>query len=277
MAVLLSRNYFCVVDNVSSLNKKMSDILCQAVTGGAKYKRKLYTDDEEVIVEYRAILAMNGINNIISQDDLLQRTIFLSAKSIAVNERKLEKDFWDNFQKDLPYILGAIFDIASEVLRDIDKVQLRIFNRLADFNKYGYAISEAICVGYSKKFMKAMEKNKQKQLWCICEKMPQIRLLVDFMENKNKWEGLMSDFLTELEDYVNNHPEDTSEKDIPSNIALPKICKKFESDLLSLGLEIKISRTTKENKSFIKIIKRRNDLKRIPIQLERKAIITDKK
>lgn len=47
LAITLSNQYLICFDNIDSISKDISDLLCTAVTGGGYSKRKLYTDSEE--------------------------------------------------------------------------------------------------------------------------------------------------------------------------------------------------------------------------------------
>ncbi len=66
-------------ENVSSFSLRQSDILCRAVTGTGVERRKLYSDLDEVIFEYRRPILMNGIGIPSVRPDFLDRCITITA------------------------------------------------------------------------------------------------------------------------------------------------------------------------------------------------------
>jgi hypothetical protein len=61
LALLLARNYCPTFDNLDGIQPWQSDMLCRASTGGGISKRKLYTDDEEMVLSFRRCVVLNGI------------------------------------------------------------------------------------------------------------------------------------------------------------------------------------------------------------------------
>ena len=55
-------NYICYFDNVSEIKEWISDQLCRAVTGSGFSKRELYSDDDDIIYNFRRCIGFNGIN-----------------------------------------------------------------------------------------------------------------------------------------------------------------------------------------------------------------------
>lgn len=78
-------------DNVSYLSKDMSDNLCRITTGAGFGTRKHFTNDEEFTVDVRRPIMLNGIVDVITRGDLLNRTITLHLPVINPAKRKTEK------------------------------------------------------------------------------------------------------------------------------------------------------------------------------------------
>ncbi|MHA1538885.1 MAG: hypothetical protein ACTSXQ_00230, partial [Alphaproteobacteria bacterium] len=95
-------------DNLSFINKDISDLLCQVATGGIISNRRLYTNDEENFFELSNPLILNGIPEIINRTDLLDRSIIIELLPINKGERLEESQLWEDFGVDLPKILGAL-------------------------------------------------------------------------------------------------------------------------------------------------------------------------
>jgi hypothetical protein len=58
----LSHNYVASYENVKAVPKWLPDEVYKAVTGIGQTKRKLYTNDEDVVYEYKRCLGFSGIN-----------------------------------------------------------------------------------------------------------------------------------------------------------------------------------------------------------------------
>ena len=58
----LMHNYICYFDNVSEIKEWISGELCRAVTGSGFSKRELYSDDDDIIYNFRRCIGFNGIN-----------------------------------------------------------------------------------------------------------------------------------------------------------------------------------------------------------------------
>src|SRR5262249_47779524 len=67
-------------DNLSGLPQRLSDGLARIATGAAHARRKLYTDQDEVIMHAKKPIALNGITDIVSHADLADRCIFVTAE-----------------------------------------------------------------------------------------------------------------------------------------------------------------------------------------------------
>lgn len=136
--------YVLFYDNISAINSSISDILCRGVTGEGTSDRKLYTDNDEVYYNLRRCFLINGIGQVGTKPDLMQRTVLVELDPITKEQRKSEKEIFDSFNKLKPNLLGSIFNIVSKAITIKDTIQLENTPRLADFAIWGEAISRAI-------------------------------------------------------------------------------------------------------------------------------------
>ena len=88
LAQQLYHNYFVCFDNLSSLTSWKSDMLCRAVTGAGLSKRKLYTDDEDIIYQFYRCVGLNGINVAVRKSDLMDRIILFNLERYTEVEMK---------------------------------------------------------------------------------------------------------------------------------------------------------------------------------------------
>ena len=142
MAQHLEHNWLTPYDNISSLPSWASNMLCRAVTGGGIGVRKLYTDDEDVILNFKRCIMLNGINVSAQSSDLLDRSFIFALETI--NKRKTEKQLSIELEKAKPIILTGFLNVLSKALKIYPSVELKEIQRLSDFHFYGCAIAEAL-------------------------------------------------------------------------------------------------------------------------------------
>ena len=113
----LSHNYIAYFDNVSLIPPWISDQLCRAVTGSGFSKRELYTDDDDIIYNFKRCIGFNGINLGATKADLLDRGIIIELERIPREKQRRLGEIWAEFDSIKPELLGYIFDILVKVLQ----------------------------------------------------------------------------------------------------------------------------------------------------------------
>lgn len=161
-ARICDQHYLLPIDNLSTVPDWLSDEMCRVIYGSGLDKRELFTDDDAVIRFYRRCIALNGINVPARKPDLMDRSILLKFVRVPKRERKSEYILWAEFERDMPSILGGIFDIISKAMRERPNVHLVELPRMADFSVWGEAISRAM--GYpAMSFVDAYNENIEAQ------------------------------------------------------------------------------------------------------------------
>ena len=77
-------------------------------------------------------IIMNGIDLIPSESDLAQRCLMIKLKNIDDNKRKTEDEILKSFEKDLPLVLGSIFDTLSKAMTLIKSSNPKVLPRMSD-------------------------------------------------------------------------------------------------------------------------------------------------
>ena len=126
LIVQLNNRYLSSFDNVSYIDSKTSNVLSRAITGSSNPKRKLYTDGDEVIHNFRSKIVLNGIIPTLEYPDLQSRLIIYDREMIDETNRITEKQFNEEFNKLLPYILGQIFLTLQKVIALYPKLKDQI-------------------------------------------------------------------------------------------------------------------------------------------------------
>jgi hypothetical protein len=136
--------YIVMADNQNTIPEWASDTLCRLVTGEADSKRRLYTDDEDFIIELRRAALLNGINVPTDRGDVLDRSLVVELERIPDGERKTEVQIWELFAREHPRLLGAIFDTLSRAIALKPSVKLSRRPRLADWGEYAASVYEVM-------------------------------------------------------------------------------------------------------------------------------------
>jgi hypothetical protein len=256
----LAHHYTAFYDNVNRINQMTSDVLCRAVTGAGASKRRLFTDDDDVIYKYRRIIAVNGINNVVQSADLLDRSILVELERIPKNERRTEAELNNSFKGDIQSILSGVFNTLAKARTIFDDLEIESFPRMADFAKWGYAIAEALGFG-GDLFVRAYEANINQQNDEVLENDPVAHTLCCFMEDQEEWEGSPTELHDQLLGIATN--EKIPHKYMPKTPAsLGKRINIVLSNLLEAGIEIermkdtggKRGRTYKITKTIVALV-----------------------
>ena len=143
--VIAARNAWVLgFNNVSNLTPWLSDGLCRLATGSGFATRALHTDDDEVIFSAPRPIILNGIGEVVTRPDLLDRCLLLSLPTIPDAWRRNERELLQDFAALRPRVLGALLDAVSAALRNLDAAHLARAPRLADFARWVTAAEPAL-------------------------------------------------------------------------------------------------------------------------------------
>jgi putative DNA primase/helicase len=125
-------SHFLSFDNLSALPADTSDALCRLSTGMARQARKLFSQGVVQTVRARCAIVLNGISAGANREDLLSRSIPLELRKIPQHLQRTEASLRRDFARDLPKILGALFDAVSAAIGTVGKTKVTSDCRLAD-------------------------------------------------------------------------------------------------------------------------------------------------
>jgi hypothetical protein len=195
LMIAANNGWIVNLDNLSRLPGWLSDALCRLATGGGFGTRQLYEDDREAIFEAQRPVILNGIPEVATNGDLLDRTIVLHLPVIDETARKLEEKFWREFQTARPRILGALLTVVSSALANLAKTRLARLPRMADFALWVTAAESAL--GWtSGSFMNAYGANRDSAIDLALEASPVAALV---QKLTLPWTGTATELLTDLE------------------------------------------------------------------------------
>jgi putative DNA primase/helicase len=129
---IASTTHVLSFDNLSRIDKNISDALCTVTTGAARQTRRFYAQGSLHTSRARNPVILNGISTGIEREDLVSRTVFIDLQPIPDAARRKESLLRNDFRRDLPEILGALLDGVAMALRDGQATTIAPAHRLED-------------------------------------------------------------------------------------------------------------------------------------------------
>lgn len=193
--MIAAKNAFLqVFDNVSTITPAISDALCSLATGGGLSTRQLFTDDEEVLFDAMRPVMLNGIEDVATRADLLDRSVILHLQPIPESDRREERDLDADFERARPRILGALLDATSTALARLDSVVLVRRPRMADFARWCAAVETGF--GFAPgAFMDAYRMNRRDAVSIVLESSVVGGPVQALVHARGQWQGTASDLL----------------------------------------------------------------------------------
>jgi hypothetical protein len=189
--------YVVMLDNQNAIPEWAADTLCRLVTGEADSKRRLYTDDEDVIIELRRATILNGINVPTERGDVLDRSLVVELERIPDAERKTEEQLWERFGEEHPKLLGALFDVLSKAIALRPSVELPRRPRLADWGEYAASVYEVMGWG-AETFLRDWDEVVRVQNQATLDGSPVAQAIIKFMKEKEGYTATSSELHSKL-------------------------------------------------------------------------------
>ena len=237
--MISSKNGWVIaLDNLSAIQAWQSDCLCRLATGGGFSTRTLYENDEETIFDAQRPVIINGIDEVATRADLLDRCLMINLPRMEQDQRRPEAELWSTFDRARPRILGALLSAVSAALANIATTKLTELPRMADFALWVTAAESAL--GFTPgQFMAAYAANRDSGNEMALESSPIGRVLVDFIDQCGSWTGTMSELLDELERRLNERA--TQQKSWPKSAAsLGSTIKRLAPNLRQAGIAVEL-------------------------------------
>jgi DNA polymerase-1 len=247
LALLLAHNYMPAFDNLDGMQSWQMDMLCRACTGGGISKRKLYTDEGEVILKFWRCVVLNGIYPGATKPDILDRVLPLHFTRLTKAQNKRKTVFWATFETARPRILGAMLDTLSQAMRLYPAVRLSGLPRMGDFCVWGYAVAEDLG-GQGDAFLAAYMEAIGAQNNAALENHPVATAVIAFLGGREAiaqkadgylfWEGPATELLNKLENEAVTQRIDTKAKSWPkAPHILTRRLNEVKSNLLDIGVK----------------------------------------
>ena len=191
-------SFVMAFDNLSTMKAPVADYFCRLATGAGVRIRKLYKTNEYITFEAIRPTIINGVSQIITQSDLLTRTIPVELSPLV--KRITDDELHARFAKACPRLLGGIFDLLAKAMAIHPKITRTEWPRMGAFAKWGYAVCEALGGESSgEKFMEAYAKAERIQHREALHASPFSLAVEWFMQDKDIWAGSCGELLDAVE------------------------------------------------------------------------------
>jgi hypothetical protein len=238
--LIAARNaWILAFENLSEVDQELSDAMCRMATGSGFGARTLYTDLEETLVSVRRPQVMNGIPDLATAADLLDRSVTVVLPRRAEASVLDERELWGRFEEAAPRILGALLDAVSCALRRRDEVKLERTPRMVDFARWVEAAAPAL--GWKEgAFLAAYVRNQEAGARLAVEADPAGAAVAVLMTERSVWRGTAGALL----DALRAQARDDERRSLPTTAHhLSNGLRRLEPALRRLGLEVRRERT----------------------------------
>jgi len=241
LTIAISGSLMSVFDNLRKLSDEQSDHLCLACTHAFDSKRSLYTNASPYIQQLHGFVCITGIDSsLISQPDLIERTVAIELNKIPSSDRKSEQELITEFNAVKPQIYRGMLDTLSKILAVLPNVTVESPARMFDLQRFiaAYEVVQGLPAGSVQQYY--LDTLKQQMTDGILDDVVS-RALHDFIEYREEFKGTSSQLLTQLGDFADN--DITSSKYWPQTpIALGRRLKAIAPKLETAGINIEFTR-----------------------------------
>ncbi|MEZ8383150.1 MULTISPECIES: ATP-binding protein [Vibrio] len=191
-----------VIDNLRSLTKRQSDLLCTVATKGTMTKRTLYKTAEVTMFELHSPLVLNGIHDFVKESDLASRCLRVNLEPMKKGNRRPEQELKADLEASMPEIFGALLTLASQALAILPDVEVIHEARMMDYAKWIGAL-ERVWKLPEGKLQKVYEKNVE-SLMASGMVDDSLTIALTSMVKKlcgKAWKGKPSQLLSKLQEH----------------------------------------------------------------------------
>ncbi len=243
LMIAATNGWALAFDNLSRLPVWLSDALCRLSTGGGFGTRELYSNRDEVLFSAMRPLILNGIEDLATRPDLLERAIVRWLPAIPESQRRTEAAYWREFEGVRPQVLGALYDAVSAALRYEATTRLTSSPRMADFAVWVSAAEGAL--GWrAGTFLAAYSDNRADSHMIALEAWPVFAPLGEFAERYDRarpWRGTATELLGALNGRAEG--EMIRRRDWPKDATrLSGQLRRYAAELRAIGITVNTMR-----------------------------------
>jgi hypothetical protein len=205
LCLVFYHNAVPLFDNLSDISTTVSDMFCRAYSGTGFQSRKLYTDYALISFSYKRSFIFTAINPPTKAKDFNARTIMLQLNRIAGSCQVGDEELFEQFDQDMPNILGGMLDVLVEAKRLAPSLKFNWKPRWADAFKYAAAAAEVLGYG-ANRYLEACRANlatrltqEPSKLAAYSKQEPALEAILSLMSaQQGKFEGTTSNLLAAI-------------------------------------------------------------------------------
>jgi hypothetical protein len=145
--------------------------------------------EESIFAAMRPVV-LNGIEDLLTRQDLVDRAVVLHLPVLAESDRRTEAELGEDFRAARPRILGALLDAVSAALANLPSTRLDCKPRMADFATWVVAAEPALPWPPGA-FLTAYERNRTDVVKSSLEADPVAVALLVLVRKIGSWEGTL--------------------------------------------------------------------------------------
>jgi hypothetical protein len=198
--------WIIALNNMSSIPEWLSDGLASIATGGGFSVRRLYTDEEQILFDAMRPITINGIGDVVTRSDLLDRALIVNLPDIKDQARREERELYAELEAARGEILGGLLTAVVTYLKDGDSVDLSSKPRMVDFARLGVA-TEVALGGEKGSFLEAYQGSQEDAVETALASHPIVPPLWEFaksFEEDGPWVGTPTELLKAINDRVDD-------------------------------------------------------------------------
>jgi hypothetical protein len=241
LRIAAENGLMCAFDNLSYVTPELSDAICRLSSGGGFGVRTHYENSEETVFSAQRPILLNGIEDVGTRSDLLDRALVIELPRIEDKDRLSEKAFSRKFEAARPRIFGALLDAVAAALKNLPAVEQSkaVWPRMADFAQWVAAAEPALNLEAGT-FLKAYERSRETANATALESSPVVAALLALLKARKdgKYEGTATELLDAL-----SFGQDTRAKSWPKNArVLSGLLQRLAPNLRQAGVTVEQSR-----------------------------------
>lgn len=251
--VYAQKNTILAFDNISEISHSMCDELCKLASSGSITTRKLYSDDESMVIKAKCLIAFNGIGLNIARNDILDRAILVETQPINSTRRTSESDLELLFNELHKNIFSAIvYAVHSGLKNSKECYDINHIGRLVDVEVWACRWASAFMLNPNK-LIQIVFNNQNLLQSSVSENNSFCNALCHFMKDKDKWKDTITNLMKILEE---TFPNEKSRKDWPKTPQLAgSQVKRLKSSLEQHGI---FFRSIRNNSRRLVVLEKKN-------------------
>jgi len=250
-----NNNALVALDNISHLSDDLADTICRLTSGGGIGKRRLYSNDEETIIDVIRPVIVTSIPSLLTRDDFADRALDLNFPPIADEKRRAENELLAELERIRPAVLGSLLEAAGAGIPGAAAVKLRELPRLADFTKFVEAGGVKAWGWMPGHFTRGFLDNRKGAAASAVERSTVGGLILQLLATSESWEGTASELYDDLDVLADDKIR--RRKDFPgSPDSLSTRLRRLAPQLRKQGIDVDTGRDTSAERRRVITISR---------------------